>query len=987
MDNGNRLIGVNGKPPLILIVDDAPTNLLVMSIMIEGEGGAVRVAKSGPVALRMAQLSPQPDLILLDIMMPGMDGHTVLAELRKNPQTRDIPVIFVTAMNDPNEEERGIDEGAADFISKPINPSVLIARVRAQIELSRAQQVLANQKNWLEQEVNRQGSENIRLENRLELTLDGTGFGIWEFDLISRRNRWNDGLRQMFGYAEEPATIEQFLALVHPEDRRIVEEKCLSPRCDGEHRTPVDFRLRHQDGSWHWAEARCRQLDPDTNGQPRLIIGTLLDITPRKMAEAERQLADLVFTGITDGICITDANRNILRINKAFTQITGYETADVLGKDPRLLHSGNHDHAFFREMWEKLDHFGNWQGEIVNRRKDGALSNEWLSISCVRNSAGEISHYVGLFSDLSERQAAAERIQYLSSYDTLTGLPNRALFSDRLDQSLLTARRFERGTALILLDLDRFRLINDTLGPPIGDQILVEVSRRLSLQVREGDTVGRLSGNEFGFVMANLSHERDALALAQRILDAIAAPFNIDSQSLAITASIGISVFPKNGEDGEAMLKCADAALLRAKQGGRNTFRFYSPEMDADAARRLTIETAMRDALGCDQFSIHYQPQISLESGQMIGMEALLRWHTPELGHISPVEFIPIAEENGLIVPIGAWVLRTACRQTRLWLDLGLLPLRVAVNLSPRQFRQANLPGLVADALSESGLPPGALELEITESAFIDDIDEAVDMCRKLKGLGVKLSLDDFGTGYSSLAYVSRFPFDKIKIDQSFVRDIIENPVNAAIATAAVVMARSMNLSVLAEGVETEAQASFLRSRRCNAIQGYLYSRPLPPDEFAPLLRANKQLPIETMPAEHAQTLLLVDDEPNVLRSLTRLLRREGYAIHTADSPAAAFDLLAKHSVQVVISDQRMPDMSGTEFLSRVRQLYPETIRLVLTGYTDLESVTDAINRGAIYKFLTKPWDDDQLREQIREAFRMAHLNQEHSITPDPRVP
>src|SRR5574343_523873 len=622
MNKGNRLIGVDGKKPLILVVDDTPTNLLVVSGIVENEGGSVRVAKDGQSALRLAQLLPRPDLILLDIMMPEMDGHAVLAKLRKNPMTRDIPVIFVTALTTPQEEERGISEGAVDFVTKPVQPSVLIARARAHIELARSQQLLSNQKDWLEQEVSRRSTENLRLENRLQLALDGTGFGIWEQDLISRRNRWSEGLRHMFGYSEEPATIEEYLALVHPEERHLVEAQLLSPRRADEFEHPQEFRLRHQNGNWRWVEARRRSLDPDADGRPRLIIGTLLDITARKESEAERQLADLVFTGITDGICITDAERNILRVNKAFTHITGYEADEVLGQNPRLLRSGNHDHAFFRYMWEKLDRYDNWQGEIINRRKDGSLSNEWLSISCVRNATGEISHYVGLFADLSERQAAAERIQYLSSYDTLTSLPNRALFSDRLDQSLLTARRFVRGTALILLDLDRFRLINDTLGPPIGDQILVEIARRLSLQVREGDTVGRLSGNEFGFVMANLGHERDALALAQRILDAIAVPFNVAGQSLSVTGSIGISVFPKNGEDGEAMLKSADAALLRAKQGGRNTFRFYSPEMDADAARRLAIETAMRDALANQEFSVFYQPQISLESGQMIGMEA-----------------------------------------------------------------------------------------------------------------------------------------------------------------------------------------------------------------------------------------------------------------------------------------------------------------------------------------------------------------------------
>ncbi|EKE17920.1 MAG: hypothetical protein ACD_10C00210G0001, partial [uncultured bacterium] len=495
---------------------------------------------------------------------------------------------------------------------------------------------------------------------------------------------------------------------------------------------------------------------------------------------------------------------------------------------------------------------------------------------------------------------------------------------------------------------------------------------RLGLQVREGDTVGRRSGNEFGFVMANLNHERDAIALAQRMLEAIAVPFVIDAQAMVITASIGISVAPKDGNSGPALLKSADAALLRAKQAGRNTFRFYSSDMDADAARRLGLESELRNALQRDEMMVFYQPQVSLDSGQMIGMEALLRWNNAKFGSVSPAEFIPIAEESGLIIPIGEWVFRTACMQTRQWLDLGLMPLRVAVNLSARQFRQPNLLTVMRDVLAESGLPANALEIEITESAFIDDVDQAVAICRDLKRIGVKLSLDDFGTGYSSLAYVSRFPFDKLKIDQSFVRDIIENPVNAAIATAAIVMARSLNLMVLAEGVETEAQVSFLRSRRCDAMQGYLFSRPLSAEAFAPLLLGNTHLSIFDQPRENAKTLLLLDDEPNILTSLTRLLRREGYTIMAATSSTQAFEMLARQPAQVVISDQRMPDMSGTEFLSRIRQLYPNTIRMVLTGYTDLESITGAINRGAIYKFLTKPWDDDQLREQIREAFRMA---------------
>ena len=967
-----RVSSAEDDPSLILIVDDTPINLSILSEMITDAGARVRTASSGVTALEYAQLKPQPDLILLDIMMPEMDGHTVLARLRANTATRDIPVIFVTSLSNGADEGRGLEEGAADYITKPINFQVLFARMRVQLELRRARMLIANQKHWLEQELTRRMSENTLLESRLKLMLENTGFGIWEHDYANGRNRWNDGMLQVLGYTEEPPLISDCLNLVHPEDRSILEYRLKRPEGESDTVHVNEFRIRHGNGHWKWVESRSRTVEFDEQGSPRLIIGTLLDITSRKEAEAERQLVNTVFTGITDGICITDAKRCILRINTAFTLITGYTEADVLGQNPRLLNSGVHSAAFFNDLWEKVDRHDNWQGEITNRRKDGSLTSEWLSISSIRNGNGAVTHYVGVFSDLSERKAAAERIQYLSSYDTLTELPNRSLLTDRLEQALLTARRFDRGTALILLDLDRFSFVNETLGPPAGDELLVEVARRLRLQVREGDTVGRRAGNEFGFVMANLGHEHDALALAQRMLDAISVPFNVAGQTVVVTASIGISVSPKNGETADAMLKCADTALHRAKQAGRNTFRFYSPEMDADAARRLGLETALRDALKNQELAVHYQPQISLDSGKMIGMEALLRWNNPLFGQVSPVEFIPIAEETGLIIEIGEWVLRTACEQTRRWLDLGLIPLRVAVNLSTRQFRQANLLDIIADTLSNTGLPASALELEITESAFIDDIDGAVLLCRKLKNLGVKLSLDDFGTGYSSLAYISRFPFDKLKIDQSFVRDIIENPVNAAIATAAIVMARSLNLSVLAEGVETEAQASFLRSRRCDAMQGYLFSRPLPAESFAPLLLGDKQLPLPETKVDNLNTILLVDDEPNILKSLSRLLRREGYTILTATSPATGFELLAKHHVQVVISDQRMPDMSGAEFLSRVRQLYPHTVRLVLTGYTDLESVTGAINRGAVYKFLTKPWDDDQLRDQIREAFRMA---------------
>jgi len=974
-----ELLANGVQRPVVLVVDDQPSNLAVEAAMLENLNVDIRFAEDGPTALRYAELAPQPDLILLDVMMPGMDGHKVLAHLRANPLTRHIPVIFVTALNSADEEYSGLLEGAVDYIAKPLQATVFQARVRNHLELKLTRDQLARQNTSLEQEVSRRLQENQQLATRLQLTLSATGLGIWELHRDGLRMEWNPDLCRMLGVSESPGTLTACLTYVHPEDRIRIERAILHPQ-PGAEISVEEFRLRHADGHWLWVEGRSQSSSLDSGGSYLLSVGTIADISRRKQLESERQLTSVVFTGISDGVCITDPDTRILTVNEAFVQVTGYNADEIVGKTPAVLKSGIHGQAFYRELWDKLNREDNWQGEITNRRKSGELVNEWLHISAVRDSDGKLTNYVGLFGDLSERREAAERIQYLSSHDPLTGLPNRSLLTDRLAQGLLNADRFERQTAVILLDLDHFRLVNESFGPPVGDALLQEVACRLQGMLREGDTLGRRSGAEFGFVLANLSHERDAIALAKRLLDAIAEPFTVGEQTLLLSASIGISLAPRDGRSADDLLKAADIALSRAKQAGRNTFRFYAPEMDADAARRLGLESALRGALKNDELSIHYQPQVSLETGRVIGMEALLRWQNPAFGKVSPAEFIPLAEDNGMILPIGEWVLFTACTQARRWHDLGLTgPLRLAVNLSARQFRQPDLDRTVARALAESGLPAELLELEITESAFIHDADEAIAMCRKLKQLGVKLSLDDFGTGYSSLSYVSRFPFDKIKIDQSFVSDIIENPVNAAIATAAIVMARSLNLSILAEGVETEAQARFLRGRRCDAIQGYLFSPALPATEFEQLLAGRTSLPIADIPSSGKQTLLIVDDEPNILNALSRLLRREGFQILTANSPLDAFEHLAKQPVHVILSDQRMPDMSGTEFFARVRQLYPETIRIVLTGYTDIESVTGAINRGAIYKFLTKPWDDDQLREEIREAFRMAKEKQRDS--------
>jgi EAL domain-containing protein (putative c-di-GMP-specific phosphodiesterase class I)/FixJ family two-component response regulator len=464
----------------------------------------------------------------------------------------------------------------------------------------------------------------------------------------------------------------------------------------------------------------------------------------------------------------------------------------------------------------------------------------------------------------------------------------------------------------------------------------------------------------------------------------MAGSFLVEGHELYVTCSIGIALFPKDGEDTQTLLKNADTALYRAKDLGRNNCQFYAAEMNVKALERLMLENSLRHALDRDEFRLHYQPRVDLRTGEITGMEALVRWQHPELGLIPPARFIPVAEESGLIVPLGEWVLREACAQNKAWQRSGLRTVIVAVNLSARQFREQDLVAVVTRILKETDLDPAYLELELTESLIMQNVEAVIATLTRLKAMGVRFSIDDFGTGYSSLSYLKRFPIDMLKIDQSFVRDITTDPDDAAIAKTIISMAHDLQLRVIAEGVETEEQKSFLHLRHCDEMQGFFFSRPVPSEEFEVMLRERRCLQMEDTAAALGQrTLLLLDDEENILTALTRLLRRDGYKILKATSAAVAFDLLAEHPVGVIVSDQRMPEMSGTEFLRRVKQIYPGTVRLVLSGYTDLKSVTDAINEGAVYKFLTKPWDDDLLRANIQEAFQRYELAQDNQRLSD----
>jgi len=610
-----------------------------------------------------------------------------------------------------------------------------------------------------------------------------------------------------------------------------------------------------------------------------------------------------------------------------------------------------------------------WQGETSLATASGEAVP--VSLVAVPHREGELLYFSLIARDTRERAAYEARLLHQATHDALTGLPNVTLLRDRLGQALAVAQRHLRGLAVLFLDLDHFKNVNDSLGHACGDALLVDIGRRLAGSLRESDTVARQGGDEFVILLADLSEESQTAMIVEKLLAALAAPCHVGGRDLHVTASIGIAVFPRDGESAETLLRKADTALYRAKEVGRNNFQFHTAAMNALAQERMEIEQHLRNALAAGEFSLLYQPQVDLQSGELRGLEALLRWHNPLLGEVPPTRFIPIAEEIGLIGEIGHWVLREACRQNRAWQAAGLACRRVAVNVSACQFAQCDFAARVAGVLDECGIAPHWLELEITESVLMRDAEAAGATLRELKALGICIAIDDFGTGYSSLAYLKRFPIDALKIDRSFVRDITSDPDDAAIARTVISMAHDLRLAVVAEGVETAAQLAFLRGRQCDIVQGYYFSRPLPAGEVAVLL-AGEGPPFVAAEAAAApaHTLLLVDDEPLVCEALKRQLRREGYRILVAASANEALEILAVEPVGVIVADYRMPGMNGVELLRRARELSPDTVRMMLTGHADLQNVKAAINAGAVHKFFSKPWDDDELRNALREAFR-----------------
>ncbi len=838
----------NNPHPKVLVVDDDVTIRLLARESLEIAGFTVEEAKDGLEALAVFEQT-RPDLVLLDVEMPNLDGYQTCARLRALPYGKTVPILMVTGLEDVGSIEGAYEAGATDFANKPINWTILGHQVRYMLRTSELLDELAR------------SQASLAYAQRL------AQLGNWEWHLETNNIYWSDEIYHILGVAPGslPMNLAAFLQMVDSKDRAIVKTK-LVETLKTDSSNDITFQILRADG------------------------------------------IERVISEHTEAVC---------------------------------------------------------------------------------NEQGHTVRLLGTLQDVTERKQAEEQIRHLAYFDSLTGLANRQSFRERVTQAFTLATRYRRQMAVLFLDLDDFKRINDTLGHNVGDLLLKSVAERLRITLRDADgltrtsvqnsghEVARLGGDEFMVMLAEINHAEDAAVVARRILETLREPLSLAGHQVFVTPSIGIAVFPHDGEEVDTLFKNADTAMYHAKRSGKNAYQFYDDSMNKAARARLRLENALRFALDKGEFSLHYQPQLDLRSGAIVGVEALLRWYNPKLGSVSPADFIPLAEETGLIIPIGAWVLKTACTQAKAWQTQGLKPLRVAVNLSVRQFMQPDLADLVRQSLAETGLAASYLELELTESLLMQDVEQAIKTMDTLKAMGVRLAIDDFGTGYSSLNYLRRFPIDQLKIDASFVQDITSDPNNAAIALAVVSMAHSLKLRVVAEGVETYSQEAFLRSQLCDEIQGFYISRPLPPQELAKLLQEpwQERRQADAIEKKKTRTVLLVDMDIDLTTVLQKLFEGEGYHVLVAITARQALELLATHFIGVVISDHTMPDMAGTELLRRIRQLYPNVVRILLSGRSDKDILIDAINDSAIHKFLDKPVSKTVLLNLLQEAFNIYDKN------------
>ena len=652
--------------------------------------------------------------------------------------------------------------------------------------------------------------------------------GSWSLDLKNNHLEWSDEIFRLFEINRKlfKASYEAFIEAIHPDDRELVNNAYQDSL---KNRQPYEIthRLKFPDGRIKYVHEACETLFAK-DGTPLLSQGTVQDITEKKKAEEKIALFANVFKHSSEAILISDSRNRIIAVNPALEKLTGYSEDELLGQNPRILTCSKTPKETLRNMLETLNKTNHWQGELIDRRKDGQLYYKWLSISVIKNKLGEIQNYIATFTDISERKEAEEKITYLAHHDALTGLINRMSFEERLEQSIFTARREKQYLAVLFIDMDKFKDINDSKGHDVGDALLVEVSRRLKKSVRESDIVARLGGDEFVVALTALDDKMLSLPIATYIVHHLGQPYKLSEHIIHTSPSVGISIFPDNGDTVTSLLKHADTAMYHAKEKGRNNLQFFDEKMNEAISERIKLESELREAIKKEQFVLHYQPKIEANTSKPIGFEVLVRWQHPERGLIYPDTFIPAAEKLKLINPLGDWILKESCQQLSEWQTNGLKNIKLAVNLSLQQLQEDNFVEKINELIKTHHIKPESLELEITESIAMHDPEMVIKKLSELKNIGVKLAIDDFGTGYSSLIYLKKLPVDTLKIDRAFIMELESDKSDAQIVTATIALSHNLGIAVVAEGVENKYQRDFLCYQQCDYLQGYYFSKPMP---------------------------------------------------------------------------------------------------------------------------------------------------------------
>ncbi len=681
-------------------------------------------------------------------------------------------------------------------------------------------------------ELVKQKDKLLETRTSLEMAQHLAQIGSWQLDHTTNELVWSDEIYRIFeiNKSEFGASYEAFLSAIHPDDKDSVN-RAFSESVKNRSHYDVEHRLLMPDGRVKYVHEKGTTTY-DSHNLPKLSYGTIQDITRKVEADKRLKQWGSIFENTIEAVVITDQDLNIIDVNRAYTDITGYSKQEVIGKRKLgIRRSDRHEDDFYENIWKCVNEKGDWSGEIWNRKKNGELSPEWHSISAIRDEHGNVVNYVGVFTDISVLKHSEEKLEHLANHDPLTGLANRTLLSDRLSNSIKRANRNRSRLAILYLDLDRFKKVNDTLGHIIGDSLLQETAERLRLNIRESDTIGRLGGDEFLIILEDYSSVNDIRVVSDKLRKALEQPFEIEGHKLFISVSIGVSLYPADGEEGMELIRNADSALFNAKRMGRNHLSFYDAEITRHAESKLLIENTLRNAYENGHFELHYQAKVDLSNDNIIGAEILLRLKQTDAPHFYPDQFIPVAEETGLIIPIGEWVLHQAARKLSEWKQQGI-NLQIAVNLSAIQIQRGEILETLKLLRAKYDFDPVMMEIEVTESVLIDFPEKAVEVLSGIRNMGFSLALDDFGTGFSSLSNLKRYPFSTIKVDKSFVLDILENPNDEAITRAVVAMGGSLDMKVVAEGAETIDQVNFLKTIRCDQAQGYYYSKPVPVEDF-----------------------------------------------------------------------------------------------------------------------------------------------------------